>query len=102
MRTRLELQAMLEELLGSRNVYFQPPESLKINYPCIVYSTNRVGNGFGNNDIYKQDFGYQLVLIDPNPDSEIFKKMCSLPKLRFRNFYISENINHFVFETYLY
>jgi len=33
MGTRLELQNLLENILGSRNVYFQPPENLKLNYP---------------------------------------------------------------------
>ena len=102
MKTRIELQAMLEELIGSRNVYFQPPESLKINYPCIIYSTTGVANRFGNNDIYKQNLSYELVLVDSNPDSEIFKKLCKIPKCRFRNFYISENLNHYVFEIHDY
>lgn len=102
MRTRIELQAMLENLIGSRNVYFQPPESLKIKYPCIIYSTHNVTNDFANNDIYKQDYFYELVLVDSNPDSEIFKKMCKLPKFRFKNFYVSENLNHYVFESYIY
>lgn len=38
MGTRLELQNKLEELLGSRHVYFQPPESVKMEYPAIKYS----------------------------------------------------------------
>lgn len=93
---------MLEELIGSRNVYFQPPESLRIKYPCIVYSLQNVSNRFANNDIYKQDHFYELVLVDSNPDSEIFKKMCKNPKFRFKNFYVSDNLNHFVFESYIY
>ena len=35
---RLQLQGKLESLLGSENVYFQPPETIKLRYPCIVYS----------------------------------------------------------------
>ena len=77
-------------------------QCLKINYPCIIYTTTKVENEFANNDIYKQDFFYELVLIDSNPDSEIFKRMCAMPKLRFKNFYISENLNHYVFESYIY
>ena len=38
MANRLDLQALLEDLLGSRNVYYQPPESVKMNYPAIVYA----------------------------------------------------------------
>lgn len=102
MRTRLELQAALERLVGSRNVYFQPPESLNIKYPCIIYETHDLKNRFANNNIYKQNFSYQLVLVDSNPDSEIFKNMCKIPQIKFKNFYISENLNHYVFESYIY
>ena len=37
MRSRLELQTLLEDLLESTNVYYQPPENLKMEYPCIRY-----------------------------------------------------------------
>ena len=102
MRTRIELQAMLEEVMESENVYFQPPASLRIDYPCIVYSISKVDNTYANNNIYKQDYFYELILIDSNPDSEYFKKLCKIPQCRFRNFYISDNLNHFVFNIYAY
>lgn len=102
MKTRIELQAMLEEVMESENVYFQPPASLRIDYPCIVYSINRVDNTYANNKIYKQDYFYELILVDSNPDSKYFKKLCEIPQCRFRNFYISDNLNHFVFNMYAY
>ena len=102
MKTRIELQAMLEEVMGSENVYFQPPASLRIDYPCIVYSISKVDNTYANNNIYKQDYFYELILVDSNPDSEYFKKLCKIPQCRFRNFYISDNLNHFVFNIYAY
>ena len=38
MSRRLKLQEKLEELLESRNVYYQPPESKKMDYPAIRYN----------------------------------------------------------------
>ena len=35
---RLELQDLLETVLGSQYVYFQPPATLRMRYPCIVYA----------------------------------------------------------------
>ena len=46
MANRLDLQALLEDLLGSRNVYYQPPESVKMNYPAIVYALEDIENTF--------------------------------------------------------
>lgn len=102
MTTRIDVQNMLEELIGSRNVYFQPPSSMRIDYPCIVYSIKSVDNKYANNDIYKQDYFYELILVDSNPDSEYFHKLCKNPNCRFRNTYISDNLNHFVFNFYAY
>ena len=42
MGTRIELQSKLEELLGSRQVYYQPPETVKMEYPAIVYSKSNI------------------------------------------------------------
>lgn len=38
MNRRYELQAVLEGILGSGNVYFQPPENLKMRYDCSSMS----------------------------------------------------------------
>lgn len=37
MGSRLQLQDELEGLLGSKYVYFQPPASVKLKYPCIIF-----------------------------------------------------------------
>ena len=53
MENRLDLHEELCELLGSRHVYFQPPESIKLIYPCIVYSMSGVLKLNANNRLYK-------------------------------------------------
>lgn len=37
MKSREELQALLEEALGSDRVYHQAPPNTGMKYPCIVY-----------------------------------------------------------------
>ena len=100
MASRLKLQTMLEELLGSRNVYFQPPSSVKMSYPAIVYSRKLIDNEHADNTVYKQSFAYDLTIIDKNPDSDISMKISKLPKCRFDRHYVSDNLNHYVFTLY--
>lgn len=100
MGSRLELQTILEELLGSRNVYFQPPESIKMKYPAIVYSKSDIANDSADNLIYKQSHFYQLIVIDEDPDSEIVEKISKLPKCRFNRHYTADNLNHDTFTLY--
>lgn len=100
MKSRLELQTMLEELLGSRNVYFQPPESIKMKYPAIVYSRSDIDNDSADNSVYKQSHYYQLIVIDEDPDSEIVEKVSKLPRCRFDRHYTADNLNHDTFTLF--
>lgn len=97
MATRLELQQLLEDTLGSRNVYYQPPESIKLSYPAIVYSRNTIDNKFADDTVYLQNHDYQIIVIDFDPDSEIVDKVSKLPMCRFNRHYKSNNLNHDVF-----
>lgn len=100
MATRLDLQTLLEGLLGSRNVYFQPPPSVQMSYPAIVFSRKSIDNTFANNSVYKQDNAYDVTVIDKNPDSEFVVKVSQLPKCRFDRHYTKDNLNHDVFTLY--
>lgn len=52
MKTRLEVQEMLEKILGSSNVYFQAPPNTGMKYPCIVYRFDRFGTDNADNQPY--------------------------------------------------
>ena len=100
MASRLELHEILCDILGSRCVYFQPPESVKMQYPAIVYSCQNIENDFANDSIYVQSPSYKVVLIDKNPDSVYIDKILNLPYCRFDRHYTSDNLNHDVFTLY--
>lgn len=100
MASRLKLQSELEELLGSRNVYFQPPASLEMKYPAIVYSRSNIRNTFANNSVYKQNDAYEIIVIYKDPDSDIPRKVSLLPLCSFDRHYVSDNLNHDTFTIY--
>lgn len=100
MRTRLDLQELLENLIESSNVYFQPPPNVNMKYPAIKYSRENIYNRHADNGVYLQQNVYQLTVIDKNPDSEIVKKVSKLPSCSFDRHYISNNLNHDVFTIY--
>jgi hypothetical protein len=100
MASRLQLQTMLENLLGSRNVYYNPPESIKMKYPAIVYSRGRIDTTHANNAVYSLHNGYSLTYIDEDPDNETVDKIAALPRCRFDRFFVSDNLNHYTFTIY--
>lgn len=97
MDRRLKLHEILCEILGSRNVYFQPPASVKMQYPAIVYSRTEIENTSADNITYKQATFYQVIVIDYNPDSEIVRKVSQLPMCIYDRHYASDNLNHDAF-----
>lgn len=99
-KTRGSLQTLLETLIGNRNVYFQPPPSIRMKYPAIVYSVANIQNNPANNSVYGQDMAYQLTIIDEDPESEVSKKVSILPMCRFNRSFKSDNLNHFVYTLY--
>lgn len=100
MASRLELHEVLCDVLGSRHVYYAPPESVKMVYPAIVYSRNNMLNKYADNSVYKQTVGYSITVIDEDPDSEIVERMAQLPMCRFDRHFVSDNLNHDVFTIY--
>lgn len=99
-RNRVELQSLLEGLLGSRNVYFQPPESFKLNYPCIIYERSGIRDDRANNKPYLRRKSYTVTVIDKDPDSEIPDRVKDLEYCVFDRSFKADHLNHDVFTLY--
>ena len=100
MNRRLELSVLLRNTLGSDNVYFQPPETVKMKYPAIVYSLDNIQNVHADDGVYLSHRRYSVTLIEKNPDSPTVERLSALPMCQFNRHYTSDNLNHFVFTLY--
>ena len=100
MANRPDLQTLFETILKSRNVYFQPPENLRMNYPAIVYSYKNIDKLHANNEAYQLFTAYEVTLIDKNPDTEFLTMIMALRYCSFDRFYRADNLNHWVFTLY--
>lgn len=97
---RIELQYIFENIMKNKNVYFQPPESLKINYPAIVYERSKIDTIYADDNPYVWNRKYQVTLIDKNPDSVYIKDILKLKKCKHIRHFTVDNLNHDVFEIY--
>lgn len=95
-----ELQSTFEELLGSRNVYYNPPTSVKMHYDAIVFNRSRIRNTFANNLVYGQSYLYEVTTITTDPDAPIIQKVSMLPGCSFDRSFVSDNLYHNVFTLY--
>ena len=100
MGQRVDLQAILENAIGSKNVYFQPPENLKLKYPCVVYTVDAAVTTYADNLPYTFTKRYQLVLIESDPDSGLADRLGRLPMCSFDRAYRASNLYHSVFTIY--
>lgn len=100
MASRIDLHTTLKELLGSNNVYYQQPESELMEYPAIRYSKKEPDRKFANNAAYISKDCYELIVIDPNPDNPVIKKLMALPYCSWDRWYPASNLNHDVLTIY--
>ena len=101
MKSRIDVDNEFRRILDSSNVYFKPPESVKMHYPCIRYELNNYETDFANNVPYKFEKSYIGTIISKNADSDIIEKILRLPKCHFVRFYTADNLYHWVFIIYV-
>lgn len=97
MDRRIELHYKLIEISGTENVYYQAPENNQMQYPAIKYSRSNIKNAFANDEVYRQDNVFEVIVIDPDPDSEIVYKLSKMRGSKFSRHYTAEGLNHDVF-----
>lgn len=98
---RLQLHEELCEILGSRNVYFQPPGTVRMKYPCIRYKRDRGRHLNADNKTYIYKQAYQLIYMDSNPDNDVVEKLMGhFGEISYIRNYTADNINHDVLILY--
>lgn len=97
---RIELQFFLEKIIGCKNVYFQPPESLKLKYPCIVYELSDEFINRADDINYSEYDLYSVTLIDKNPDTCFRKPLRDLEHCSFDRYYVLDGLNHYIYRLY--
>ena len=100
MPTRLQLHEILCDILETRNAYFQPPASVEMDYPAIVYGLDGIDKTFADDVAYLVKRKYSITVIDFDPDSIIAEKIAAIPSSKFNRHYEKDNLNHYVFTLY--
>lgn len=100
MGSRLDLQYKLEELLGARHVYFQPPASVTMEYPAIKYSKSRIDTKKANDSTYSKFIRYELIVISKKSEDPVIDKLLALPYCSYDRSYKADNLYHDVLSLY--
>jgi hypothetical protein len=94
-RRRIDLHDELLEICP--NCYYQPPESTRLIYPCIVYELQDMPVKHADNLPYSVGHIYQLTVIDRDPESAVREAVAELPRCAFVRSFDADNLHHYVF-----
>lgn len=74
--------------------YFEPPSDTDLNYPCVIYHQSADRDRFADNIIYKSEDRYDLIVVDEDPDSKLYKEFKKLLFCSLDRIYTSEGLKH--------
>lgn len=95
MDRRQILQEKLEKIPGIKKVYFQPPASVRMVYPCIRFSKGRPRLHKADDMAYRFTQGYELIVIELDPDSKVARYIVEhFPMSEINTTYVADNLYH--------
>ena len=102
MKTWSELQEILQAVMGDDGkAYYQPPENLKLKYPCIVFERTNALTDYADNKPYHITKRYTVTLITKTSDNDKYvDQLLALPMCSYDRQFINENLIHDVFTIY--
>lgn len=98
MDRRIELDGRLRNVCP--HVYFQPPATVSLEYPCIIYSLQNIDSIYADNDPYGTDTSYSIMYITKNPDDPVRYELAKFRLCRFERHYTADNLNHYIYRLY--
>ena len=82
---------------ASRHVYYQPPETIKMAYPCIIYTLSRDDLLHADDIAYNRKKRYSVMVVDKNPDSELPDILADMFHVKMERHFTADNLHHFVY-----
>ena len=97
---RLELHEILCDILGTRNVYYDSPASVQMNYDAIRYKLSKIDSRNANNKKYTSTRCYEAILISRKPDPDALEKLLTLSYTSMGTPYVADNLHHYPITIY--
>lgn len=100
-KPRIELHRLLQDISDEGiRVYYQPPSTIRMQYPCIVYERSKIEGTHANNQVYKTDIQYTVTVIYTDPDDFLPVAVSKIPTARHSGHFVTDNLYHDVFTIY--
>ena len=98
---RVKLHQELVDILGTSHVYYDPPESIKMVYPCIIYERESGHSDYADNSTYRYTQSYQVTYVNHAVENDVCKKLLDhFQMIRYSRHFVADNLHHDVFYLY--
>lgn len=90
-----DIIAKCRTLRGVKHVYFEPPENLKMEYPCVRIARVNADVRRADNRAYTISDRYKIIYITREPDSQVVHDILELfEKIRLDNSSTADGLHH--------
>ena len=97
---RVNLHHMLEDILGSKNVYYDPPESFKLKYPCIVYYMEGFADIPADNQTYRRMRRYNMTYITTDSEDPVAERLADIRYCTLTRPFVASDLFHFSYTLF--
>lgn len=98
---RLALDSEFRRILGNNNTYFQPPSTVQLKYPCMIYNLVAGDTRYADNNGYFMARRYEVTHVHRDPDVDLLDVMPrEFRNCRFDRRYTADNLYHDVYTLY--
>lgn len=80
--------------------YFQPPASIKMDYPCVVYRLADTWDLNADNTNYLRMLRYDVVYITKSPADDNVLSLLNLEHTNLNSTYEKDNLYHYSYTIY--
>lgn len=95
-----DLLKRLSDIIGSEEVYYNPPPNIKMKYPAVLVKRQSGDTLYANGNPYLTAFRYQITLIQREPDSSFVREITRIPSCKYIRAYVADNLQHDIYEWY--
>lgn len=94
---REKLSIFMEECGETPKLYFQPAESVKLEYPCMIYHLKTLTSRKANDRPYHKTIAFDITYVTRSPASKVPTRMLAEPLFAFDRYYTAENLHHYAY-----
>lgn len=98
---RLALREILSKVMvdcgEEPKLYYQPPESMRLEYPCMIYHLKDMSSNYADNRPYMKLISFDITYVTRSPSSSVPVAMTDQSLMSFDRYYTADNLHHYAY-----